>query len=200
MRGNRVIGIFMLAAACFSGCRGQQSGTPPIHLNPNMDQQAKYRPQRFTGKNPDHTVPWGQFGVYSKSADREDFIRSNAEIYRGQTHGNRWVQNIPRFYKLDRPFLLRGQNRFDIYCAICHDRAGTGRGTVASKGIGVVPSLREERIRYLSDGELFDVISRGKGAMPAYGKQIPVTDRWAIVGYVRALQNLEKFNKKGVSK
>jgi mono/diheme cytochrome c family protein len=24
--------------------------------------------------------------------------------------------------------------------------------------------------------------------MPAYGPQIPVEDRWAIVGYVRALQ------------
>ena len=43
------------------------------------------------------------------------------------------------------------------------------------------------RLRHIPDGQLFATISNGKGNMPAY-TQIPVTDRWAIVSYVRVLQ------------
>jgi mono/diheme cytochrome c family protein len=84
--------------------------------------------------------------------------------------------------------LKRGQERFDIYCAVCHDRSGSGDGMIVQRGYAKPPSYHVERLRKAPDGYLFDVITRGHGAMPDYASQIPVDDRWAIVGYVRALQ------------
>jgi mono/diheme cytochrome c family protein len=43
-------------------------------------------------------------------------------------------------------------------------------------------------LREVPAGYIFDVITNGYGAMPDYAQQISVKDRWAIVGYVRALQ------------
>ncbi len=43
-------------------------------------------------------------------------------------------------------------------------------------------------------GQLFDVISHGVRTMPSYGYQVPISDRWAIVAYVRALQRSQNLN------
>ena len=51
-----------------------------------------------------------------------------------------------------------------------------------------VASFHTEKLRSVSSGQLFDVISRGFGAMPPYAYQIDVPDRWAIAAYIRALQ------------
>ncbi len=40
----------------------------------------------------------------------------------------------------------------------------------------------------MPDGQIFATITHGVRTMPAYGPQVPVPDRWAIVAYVRALQ------------
>ena len=94
----------------------------------------------------------------------------------------------------------RGQDRFNIYCAPCHDRVGTGRGMIVQRGYTQPPSLhtdlsrrfllrqQEVSLRRAPVGYYFDVVTNGFGAMPAYGKQIPPADRWAIVAYVRVLQ------------
>lgn len=90
--------------------------------------------------------------------------------------------------QLRRAILLLGQQRFDIYCAPCHDRAATGQGMVVLRGFPAPPSLHSERLRQAPDGHLFDVASRGFGRMPSYADQVSTADRWAIVAYVRALQ------------
>jgi mono/diheme cytochrome c family protein len=94
----------------------------------------------------------------------------------------------------------RGQERFNIYCAPCHDRVGTGRGMIVQRGYTQPPSLhtdlsrgfllrqQEVALRRAPVGYYFDVVTNGFGAMPAYGKQIPPADRWAIIAYVRVLQ------------
>ncbi len=85
-------------------------------------------------------------------------------------------------------FLLRGQERFTIYCSMCHGRLGDGKGKIALRGYAKVPRYYESRLRDMTVGRIFEVITKGQGAMPDYAEQIPVNDRWAIVGYVRALQ------------
>jgi len=40
----------------------------------------------------------------------------------------------------------------------------------------------------LPDGELFFVITNGRNLMGAYGANVTVEDRWAIIAYLRALQ------------
>jgi hypothetical protein len=84
--------------------------------------------------------------------------------------------------------LARGAERFSIYCRPCHDQRGTGRGILYERGGVPTPSFHDERIRNLADGEIFDVITNGKGLMKPYRYPVPAADRWAIIAHVRRLQ------------
>ena len=87
-----------------------------------------------------------------------------------------------------RDVLLRGQQRFDIYCAPCHSAAGDGDGMVARRGFPHPPTFHSDRLRNAPDGHFFQVITRGYGAMYPYADRVASDDRWAIVHYIRALQ------------
>jgi mono/diheme cytochrome c family protein len=84
--------------------------------------------------------------------------------------------------------LARGRERFDIYCAPCHDRVGTGRGMIVRRGYTAPPSFHIDRLREAPIGHFVDVMSRGWGAMPPYATQVAPGDRFAIAAYIRALQ------------
>jgi mono/diheme cytochrome c family protein len=87
-----------------------------------------------------------------------------------------------------RALLERGRERYDIFCAVCHDRAGKGRGMIVERGFKQPPSFHIDRLRQVPDRYLVEVIGNGFGAMPSYAQQIRTADRWAIAAYVRALQ------------
>jgi mono/diheme cytochrome c family protein len=87
-----------------------------------------------------------------------------------------------------RAMLDRGHQRFDVYCSPCHDRVGTGRGMIVMRGYKQPVSFHEERLRGMPAGYFFDVMTNGFGVMPSYAAQVPVSDRWAIAAYIRALQ------------
>jgi mono/diheme cytochrome c family protein len=91
-------------------------------------------------------------------------------------------------YPITREILARGQAEYDAYCTPCHDFAGSGHGLAVRAGFTQPPALDSEDLRAAPAGDLFATVTFGHGAMPAYGPQIAVTDRWAIVAYVRALQ------------
>jgi mono/diheme cytochrome c family protein len=92
-------------------------------------------------------------------------------------------------FPVDRMLMLRGQQRYNIYCSPCHDYLGTGNGMAARRGFRRMPaSFQTNELRSAPDGHFFDVMTNGFGAMPSYAHQIPVRDRWAITAYIRALQ------------
>jgi hypothetical protein len=100
--------------------------------------------------------------------------------------GDAWAETFP--FEVTREVLERGRERFGIFCAPCHDAAGTGAGAIVERGMKRPPSMHVERLREAPPGYLFDVIGNGFGAMLDYGDRIDVRDRWAIVAYERALQ------------
>ena len=89
---------------------------------------------------------------------------------------------------LTRPLLLRGQERFNIFCSPCHGRVGDGRGMVVQRGFKQPPSYHIDRLRTQPIGYFFDVMTNGFGQMSSYAAQVPPADRWAIAAYIRALQ------------
>ena len=91
-------------------------------------------------------------------------------------------------FPIDRAALERGQERFNIFCAVCHGRLGDGNGMIPKRGYRQPPSYHQDRLRQAPVGYIFDVATNGFGAMPDYSQQISVDDRWKIVAYVRALQ------------
>jgi mono/diheme cytochrome c family protein len=117
----------------------------------------------------------------------------NPEISDGElADGSGYVMTLPNEIIAQHGGLdatvKRGQQRYNIYCRPCHDGAGTGKGTVIQHGMAQPPSLHDDRIRHMPDGQMFATISHGVRNMPAYNYSVPVADRWAIVSYVRALE------------
>jgi mono/diheme cytochrome c family protein len=86
--------------------------------------------------------------------------------------------------------LDRGQERYDIFCSVCHGATGNGDGMIARRGFNkpLPASYHQDRLRQAPVGHFFDAMTNGWGAMPAYAAQIPVEDRWRIIAYIRALQ------------
>jgi mono/diheme cytochrome c family protein len=106
-----------------------------------------------------------------------------------------WLEQNP--LTVDRDFLAKGQQQYAIYCSVCHGMDGRGNGLVnqraQSKGFDtwVPPASLHQQTLYTEqypDGKLFSTISNGIRKMPGYASQIKLRDRWAIVAYVRALQ------------
>jgi mono/diheme cytochrome c family protein len=87
--------------------------------------------------------------------------------------------------------LERGQQRFDIYCAPCHGRAGDGNGMIVQRGFPHPPSYDIERLRDAPNQHFYDVITHGYGIMYSYADRVEPADRWAITAYIRALQTSE---------
>ena len=84
--------------------------------------------------------------------------------------------------------LERGKQRFDIYCAPCHDRFGDGNGIIVQRGFPHPPSYYSEALRNAPNQHFYDVITHGYGVMFSYADRVAPADRWAIVAYIRALQ------------
>jgi mono/diheme cytochrome c family protein len=87
-----------------------------------------------------------------------------------------------------REVLARGQERFNIYCSMCHGQTGDGNGMIVQRGFVRPPSYHIDRLRTAPVGHFYQVITNGYGAMYSYGDRIPPADRWAIVAYIRTLQ------------
>jgi mono/diheme cytochrome c family protein len=102
--------------------------------------------------------------------------------------GDVYGDGVPEGVTIDGAFLARGRERYDINCAVCHGKAGDGKGVVGQYGLPAIANLHDDRIAQMPDGQLFSTVTNGKNTMGAYGPQIAVEDRWAIVAYLRALQ------------
>ena len=91
-------------------------------------------------------------------------------------------------FPVTRAVLERGRQRYEIYCAVCHDRTGEGRGMIVQRGFPQPPSLLSERLRRAPAGVFVATMANGIGKMFPYGDRVPRDDRWAIAAYIRALQ------------
>lgn len=173
-----------LSLVALSGCQGQPSEDPPIHPNLNMDFQTKYRPQKENTFFADgRAMRQPVAGTVAQGELKED-----SKLHYGKD-GDAFVATIPMPVSLS--FVERGQERYDIYCAVCHGKTGIGNGIVIKRNAGMLqpPSFHDERIVQMPEGQIYDAIINGvRGNMPSYAYAIPVEDRWAIVAYVRALQ------------
>ncbi|PQO42000.1 quinol:electron acceptor oxidoreductase subunit ActD [Blastopirellula marina] len=114
-----------------------------------------------------------------------------------------WVKIVP--IDVNQSTLKRGQQRYNIYCAVCHGLAGDGDGLVSQRAIETeqatwVPptNLHSEPVLAQPDGKIFNTITHGIRKMRGYGAQIPPEDRWAIVTYVRALQKTRTGTKQDI--
>ena len=182
---TRLISGLAIIVIAFSGCwRGATSPRPPWHPNPNMDQQPKYRAQAASDFFDDGATMRPPIeGTVARGELHED-----TAFYTGFDDAGQPVTTIPSSIEVDGAFLERGRERYAIYCAPCHHPRGNGRGVLWDRAQIQSADLGEQRLRDAPDGQLFDVISNGLGLMSGYKYPIPPRDRWAIVAYMRQLQ------------
>ncbi len=112
-------------------------------------------------------------------------LRLDEHLYTGKINGV-LADALP--VPLTRQLLERGQERYNIYCSPCHDRAGSGQGIVVRRGFRRPSSFHIDRLREVPVGYFFVVMTNGFGAMMDYAAQVTPHDRWAITAYIRALQ------------
>ncbi|MCY7346615.1 MAG: cytochrome c [Pyrinomonadaceae bacterium] len=82
----------------------------------------------------------------------------------------------------------RGEQRYKVFCIVCHGPVGNGDGMIVRRGFSQPPTYNDDRLRNAPVGHFYNVITVGQGKMNGYASQIPPADRWAIVSYIRTLQ------------
>ena len=214
--------IFLLigvAIVAVFGFRGQTSTGSPIEVFPDMVRQMKVRAQAPLAFFADGrgsrvpvagTVPIGYEMPKANSEASPGAVPVPSEM-KAQPHlgfssgndyfntgkmGTNWGTGFP--LPVNGDLMERGKQRFNINCAICHGPTAAGNGMTKQYGLATVVSLQDQRIRDMADGEIFDTITHGKNTMLAYGPNVSVTDRWAIIAYLRALQRSQNATQTDV--
>ncbi len=164
------LAVGLLAIAPLSGCRQ------------NMHNQAKaktYRESDFFADGqqarplPAHTVP-------------HDEISDDPVFRTGLSEAGELAEVPPM--PVTRELLVRGHERFNVFCSPCHGRLGDGHGMIVQRGFKQPVSFHDVRLRNSPIGYFVNNMAEGFGQMPSYAAQIPPADRWAIASYVRVLQ------------
>jgi mono/diheme cytochrome c family protein len=178
-------------AAVQVGCT---QGGADLHSKPNveliqdmMDQPAlkaqDYEPGTLNNDKPasrlppENTVPVGYkpYAYHNNAVDAAKLLKN------------------PLAGDMSPATLARGQKKFETYCLLCHGEKGLGDGPVAPKMALKPPPLVSEKIVTMSDGGIYHIVTDGQGVMASYAYQIvEENDRWAVVNYIRNLQQLSK--------
>jgi hypothetical protein len=182
-RRQAALGVVVASVVTLTGCaRGCTSSRPPIHPNPSMDNQPKVRPQaasNFFRNGAAMREPVA--GTVAIGGLRED-----TAFYTGMQPDGQFVASIPA--TVDDALLARGRERYRIYCEPCHDARGDGKGILFQRANVPTASFHQEKVLKYADGELFEIITNGRGLMSGYRWPIPPADRWAIIAHVRELE------------
>jgi hypothetical protein len=208
-----------LAIVAVFGLRGQKSTGSPIEVFPDMVRQPKVRAQAPLGFFADGrgarvpvagTVPMG-YEMPQASSEPSPGAETVAAEMNKQPHlgfsggtdyyntgkmGTNWGTGLPM--TVTEKLIERGQQRFNINCSVCHGMTAAGDGITKQYGLATVVTLQDERIRKMADGEIFNTITNGKNTMLAYGPNVTVNDRWAIIAYLRALQRSQNATEADV--
>jgi mono/diheme cytochrome c family protein len=165
---SRVIAIFAMSVALVA-CRQDMHDAPRYEP---LEASAFFASGGSARALVANTVPRG-------------YLREDELLYTGKLSGQ-FANVFPA--PVTAAVMVRGQERFNVFCSPCHGRTGVGNGMIVQRGFRQPPSFHEQRLKDAPAGYFFDVMTSGFGAMQDYSAQVPVADRWAIAAYIRALQ------------
>ncbi len=194
MLNRKILWITLVSLVILSvGCRYDMQDQPRYKAFKKSD---FFRDDKAMRELPEGTVARG-------------FLREDKVFYQGKKEnadssaaaaptttdasGNAVVSSFPNDIEkspvpLTKELLARGEQRYKIFCIVCHGPVGNGDGMIVRRGFSPPPTYNDDRLRNAPDGHFFDVMTNGWGKMNSYASQVPPADRWAIVAYIRALQ------------
>ncbi|CAN5430406.1 cytochrome c [soil metagenome] len=194
MKRPFIFAFCLLNFALFTGCG----------VRFDMQDQPRYKAYKksefFSDKRasrdmPEGTVARGQLhenkAFYTGKIDNPDLNAPVASTTNaaGNTIVTSFPNDIDEFpIPVTKELIDRGQDRFNVYCIVCHGPTGKGDGMIVRRGFSPPPTYHDDRLRNAPVGHFFDVISNGWGKMNSYGYVLQPADRWAVIAYIRALQ------------
>lgn len=164
--------VSVIVLAALAGCDNMREGNrfKPYEATPFFEDGSTAR-QPVEG-----TVPVG-------------FLRADTHLYQGLDVAGQIAKEFP--FPITREVLERGQDRYNIYCIVCHGVTGIGDGMVVRRGFKVPPSFHDERLKNSPAGYFFNVITNGFGMMSSYKAELTPEDRWAVAAYIQTLQRID---------
>jgi mono/diheme cytochrome c family protein len=186
------LALAVIAVVSIAGFRGQHSTKPPFEIFPDMNYQDKVKdqqPSAFFADGNSARAPIPGTVALEMPAQNDYWATGKWD----ETH---WGNGIPvhdavdggRPLQIDEANMARGRERYTISCEVCHGAAGDGKGITSKYGLNGAANYHQDKYRQMTDGEIFNTISNGKGQMLGYGYNVTIDDRWRIVMYIRALQ------------
>lgn len=194
LKSSRSALLLLLSVAIFGGaaCRYDMQDQPRYKAYKKSDFFADKRASRDF---PEGTVARGQLrenkAFYTGKIDNPDpnAVGQTTTDASGNTLMTTFPNAIDEFpVPVSKALVDRGQDRYEIYCIVCHGPVGSGDGMIVRRGFSKPPTYHDDRLRNAPVGHFYDVISNGWGKMNGYSYSIQPADRWAIVAYIRALQ------------
>ena len=205
--------VLLLPPIMIFRAKGMVNRQPRLHFNPDMDYQDKFKSQTIGPISDDESNPHlfadmramrqpvvGSIPYGHLETDSHFFqgLKAGVKPTPGQENIADYATEFPAEIEVNAKLLARGKQRFEIYCSACHGYAGQGDGLVNQRAMGLAAggkatwttakSLHDPVVKQNPLGRLFNTISYGRGTMGPYKDQITPADRWAIVAYIKALQ------------
>lgn len=102
--------------------------------------------------------------------------------------------NLKNPVKENATSIAENKRIYAIDCTMCHGFEGDGKGDLAQEMKLTLHDWRDPAaLRGFSDGELFQIISKGKGKMPGDEARMKPDQIWHMINYIRS------FTKKDTS-
>lgn len=173
-------GGWVVSACLISACSG--GGQPNIEVVQDMMESPAIKAQEFDADSPaqagmrvppEHTVPVG-FEAYKYGTDVERAAKENSNPLAGQ---------------FSEEIVWTGMKAYETHCSVCHGIKGDSPASNVTKAMALKPPpLLSAKVRGMTDGHLYHIITMGQGVMGPYASHVPQKDRWQLVNYIRSLQ------------
>jgi mono/diheme cytochrome c family protein len=188
--GVIAVGLSIVPFALFAKARASKMEEGRRHLVWDMDFTPSYKAQSFNPLFEDgRSMRKPPLGTVSQG-----HLNADDHLHLGKLPGGTWATTLPKGVEPTAETMALGKVKFETYCTPCHGYAGEGNGMVHLRATslkqGWVPptNLLEERLVYQPAGQIFNTIKNGIRNMPGYASQIDAEERWAVILYLRALQ------------
>ena len=176
------------------GFRGEISRKPPLRLFPDMDDQSKYKPQgtsEFFADGRTDRLP--VTGADARGELKDDpFFHFGKESLDSES----WSTGFPMEVTVE--LIDHGQKKYAIYCIACHGGTGDGNGVTKFRGMTIISTYHDDRLRNMPEGEIFNTVTNGIRLMGSYKDKLSEYDRWAVIAYMRVLQRAQNARAEDV--
>lgn len=172
--------LLLVIATAFSSCHIDKS-KPNFELIQDFMESPAIKSQEFEEGSPNNAG----MRVPPEGTQPRGF-----EPYGGGDFDTAKALKNPFDNNFNEETLKTGIKYYTIHCQVCHGVQGEGgeKMAVGEKMALKPPSLISPKVKGLTDGQVYHIITKGQGVMGPYDSHIPQKYRWQVVQYVRHLE------------